>query len=153
MEWLVALLIVLFVTLLVGGAFAAAGARGPWPGVIWFFLVLFFATWAIGAWAQPVGPRAWGVHWLTFLVVALLIALLIAAATPRERYASRNRAPEELPLERDTATEPEAETRRDLPEREAQTAATATAVGVFFWIFLVAAATLLLLSLLFAPLT
>lgn len=151
MEWLVTLLIVLFVTLLVGGVFAAAGARGPWPAMIWFFLVLFIATWAIGAWVQPVGPRAWNVPWLTFLIIAILIALLIAAVTPSEREARGSRSAEELPVEEDPTVATEAERRRDLPERETEAAATATAVGVFFWIFLVVAGTILLLGLLFAP--
>lgn len=153
MEWFAMLLIVLVITLLVGGAFAAAGMRGPWPGVLWFLLVLFLATLTIGAWVEPVGPRAWDVPWLTFLVTALLIALLIAAATPRGRDPQRYRSPTELRLNRDPNPEDpnvvsDADQRQEVAEQESEAAAAATAVGIFFWFFLVLTGTILLLNLL-----
>lgn len=153
MEWVATLLIVLAVTLMVGGVFAAVGARGPWPSVLWFFLILFFATWAIGTWVQPVGPRVWEVPWLTFLIVALLVALLIAAATPSTREQGSYPSSEPLSLRGDTSEGAETKIRREQEraEQESAAAAAATAVGIFFWIFLVLAGTVLLLSLLFAP--
>ena len=107
MEWMIAFLVVLAIVLLVGGSFAAAGLRGPWSSLLWFFVFFFFATWAIGAWAQPVGPQTWGVNWLGFLIIAIFVGLLISAATPDYgyRYVEERR----LPREQSGAAPPEAE--------------------------------------------
>jgi hypothetical protein len=58
------------------------------PSKLFFLLlVLFFATWAGGIWLVPVGPRVWGVSWLSFLSVALVVGLFITGfahhAVPR----------------------------------------------------------------------
>jgi len=46
---------------------------------IWaFFLLLFFATWAGGMWMLPVGPPLWGVSWMSFVVVGVVVALIIS---------------------------------------------------------------------------
>lgn len=150
MEWLGALLIVFVVVLLVGGLFAAAGVRGPWSSLLWFFVFFFVATWAIGAWAQPVGPQAWGVNWLGFLVVAILVGLLIAAATPDYGYRRiedrrLTREPGVVPPDAETT---DAELGSQTPDT---TSAAATAVGAFFWIFILFALAVLLLSFFFQP--
>ncbi|XZE55618.1 hypothetical protein SH139x_001637 [Planctomycetaceae bacterium SH139] len=61
--------------------FFILGIRGPWQGTVWFFLVLFLGTMAIGVWAEPVGPRAWGVPQLGLIVTAIFVGLLIAITT------------------------------------------------------------------------
>jgi len=33
-------------------------------------------------WIVPFGPMMWGVHWLTFLFVGIIIALLLTALIP-----------------------------------------------------------------------
>ena len=148
MEWLATLFFVLIIVLLVGGLFAAGGARGPWPSMLWFFLLLFVGTLAMGVWVEPVGPQPWGAPILTFLVAAILIALLVAAATPREARAYRRT--KELPLERDTTPPHGVESGPNVPpEEESETVAAAAAVGVFFWVFLIVAGTILLMRLLF----
>jgi hypothetical protein len=64
---------------------------GPWPAAIWFFLLLFFGTWALGAWLQPIGPRVWGTYWVPYAIAAVGISLLLAAA------AALVRAPDDRP--------------------------------------------------------
>jgi hypothetical protein len=54
---------------------------GPWPAAVWFFLLLFFGTWALGAWLQPIGPTLWGTRWVPYVIAAVGISLLLAAAT------------------------------------------------------------------------
>ncbi|MGD2111096.1 MAG: hypothetical protein PVI86_17095 [Phycisphaerae bacterium] len=55
---------------------------GPFGGVVWFFLIVLFASWAGGVWIRPVGPTLWGVYWLPFVIVGLVVALLLAASAP-----------------------------------------------------------------------
>jgi hypothetical protein len=106
----VGLLVVFFFSLVLG-------RRGPWVraggmnGLLWFFLVVFLGAWAVGAWADPVGPLAWGVSWLPFLFGALVFALLLAAVPDRSTR----------PV---TAAGPEAEAD--------------VALGLFFWFLLLA---------------
>lgn len=141
MEWLVTALVALFVALLVGSAFSAGGARGPWPNMLWFFVVLFLGTLAIGVWANPIGPRAWDVPWLGFLVIAAFVGLLIAAATPDYRHGRRHT--KEMPLRRDTAYEPDPNSERPDPEEaEREAVGAAAAVSIFFWIFVIVAITI-----------
>jgi hypothetical protein len=54
---------------------------GPW-GIFWTFLVLFVATWAIGAWTGPVGPSIWNVYWLPYLIAAALLGGLFYLVVP-----------------------------------------------------------------------
>lgn len=76
------LLFTLLIALGVVGIFSVGFRRpGPW-GIVWFFLLVFLGAWAFGAWAEPVGPVAWGVAWTPILVAAVLIALIVAAIPP-----------------------------------------------------------------------
>lgn len=81
---------------------------GPWGGFFWFFLLLFFATWALAAWVTPVGPVAYGVAWVPVAVGGLLVAMILAAAGPPRAMES---SPGEGPSE----------------------AAVSVTVGVLFW--------------------
>lgn len=58
------------------------------------FLLLWLGIWAGGAWITPVGPVIWGVSWLPFLFIALIILLLVAAIAPPRRKQVETRAPE-----------------------------------------------------------
>lgn len=88
----------LLVALLVWAIFAFAFRRpGPFAGVWVAFFLIFLAAWIGGAWANPIGPAAYGVYWLPFLFFALLFALLLAAipsprrdVTVREVAAAEN---------------------------------------------------------------
>lgn len=94
---------------------------GPWGAFIWFFVVVFLGAWAVGVWARPVGPAAWGVAWVPILFGALIIALIIAAIAPQEPPRTRGAAAEE----------------REEREETAENAAVAGAVGAFFWVLLI----------------
>jgi hypothetical protein len=48
---------------------------------VWLFVILVFTMWAGGLWIGPAGPLIFGVAWLPFLVVGLVVALIVAAAT------------------------------------------------------------------------
>ncbi|MGK7312204.1 MAG: hypothetical protein ACN0LA_08165 [Candidatus Longimicrobiales bacterium M2_2A_002] len=103
------LLFALVIALIIVAIFSYGFRRpGPWGGFLWFFLLVFLGGWAIAAWAEPVGPVAWGVAWMPIFFAALLIALIVAAIPPIE---PRPAEPVEQP-------------------------APATGVGVFFWFLL-----------------
>ena len=106
-EFLTALL---FAVLFVAVFAIAFDRRGPWSGIGWFFLIVLLGAWAVGVWAEPVGPLLWGAAWVPILFGALFIALLVAAIPPTPTR----------PVE---VTEPE-------------TAGAAAAVGLFFWLLL-----------------
>jgi hypothetical protein len=91
---------------------------GPFGGVLWFFLIVLFASWAGGVWVRPAGPVLWGVYWVPFLTVGLLVALLLAASTPP-------RTPLRPPKSADEA------------EARAEAEVLAVTLSVFFWIMLV----------------
>ena len=108
------LLFALVLALLVVVLFSVGLRRpGPWDGFLWFFLVVFLGAWAVAVWVEPVGPVAYGVAWLPILAGAFLIALLLTAIPPAARGPV---APAE--------------------EREATRAM--GALGLFFWVFLLA---------------
>jgi uncharacterized membrane protein YgaE (UPF0421/DUF939 family) len=100
---------------------------GAGPAFIYLFMILLFAVWAGGAYMQPVGPMLWGVAWVSFIVIGLLISLVILALIPPKRPRTRR--------ERAEAAQAEA---------EAQAGAESLA-SAFFWMLLV----LLLLAVVF----
>ena len=53
-----------------------------WAEFLWFFLLVFLASWLGGVWVSPVGPRFWGTYWVPFLMTGFLFALLLAATAP-----------------------------------------------------------------------
>lgn len=114
------LLVALFFALLFTFIFAAGfRRRGPWASLVLFFVVIFLATWAGGIWLHPIGLPVWGVHWMAFLFVGLVISLVLAAAVP-----SRQEAPSIELVD---------------PEQErADRRAALGALGVFFWVLIIA---------------
>jgi len=73
----------ILIALLLTAIFAIGFRKQGWgTGLVFFFLILFLATWAGGLWVAPFGPIAWGVHWLSFLLVGVIIALLLTALIP-----------------------------------------------------------------------
>jgi thiol:disulfide interchange protein len=119
---------VLVIILVIGGVYLTFfGPEDPWPGALWYFLLLFFGTWAIGVWIQPVQPAAWGYFWIPYLIVAIALALLLAAVMPTPRSPSRTNVPSPRSTEiaEESATE---------------------ALAVFFWAFLVLAVLALIMN-------
>jgi len=84
------LVFVLFLALILTLIFAVGFRRQSWGGgLILFFLVLFLATWAGGVWITPFGPVWWGISWLPFIFVGLVIALLLTATMRPDRIRPR----------------------------------------------------------------
>lgn len=81
-EFLFALLVAIVITLIFPVGFRR---RVVWPGMFLFFMIIFLAAWAGGRWLAPIGPAAFGVFWLSFLVMGFFIALVIAAAAAPRR--------------------------------------------------------------------
>lgn len=122
MSWVIGLLFAFVVALLIAGLFAGTGHRyGAWPSVLWFFVLLWIAVWALAAWWKPVGwYPVWGVSWVPFVAVGIILAALFAAATETGARRWRGSATEAPP---------------DAPQRDA-VAVAGIALGVFFWIAL-----------------
>lgn len=59
--------------------FALISRKGPWRGILLFFLVIFFVGWSAQLWIIPFGPVWWGISWLTLLGTVLIFSLLIIA--------------------------------------------------------------------------
>jgi len=94
---------------------------GPVSGMLFIFLIIFMFTWAIGGWLTPVGPVNWGVYWLGYLFMAVLIMLLLGLMLPPIKPRSRMIKKSELD--------------EQVKERKVNEAFTAT-FGVFFWLLL-----------------
>lgn len=97
------------------------GANGA-PGWVFLFPLLFLLIWASGAWLTPVGMPVAGVYWLSFVIPAIFLALLLFALAHPSRPAKGN--------DKDV-----------LPGNAAEEAAagTALAFSIFFWALLIAA--------------
>lgn len=104
---------------------AATSARyRAWPTAMWFFILIFLGTWALGAWFEPVGYPVAGSYWVSFAMAAVLLTLFVAAVTAAsgEPRSGTSASP---------ATAP--------PEEEVPTAALGCLVNLFFWLFVLAA--------------
>jgi hypothetical protein len=111
------LLFVLLITLVLTAVFVV-GFRKQRTGhiIAMFFIILFLATWAVGLWIVPVGPKVLGVPWVSYLIAGLLLALLLTALVP-------------------LAKSPKA---RDESSKEAEEKTVAIAVfDLFFWILVI----------------
>jgi hypothetical protein len=113
---LVALVFALLLTILFAAGFRQ---KGPWASLVLFFLIIFLATWAGGIWVYPVGHPIRGINWMAFLFVGLVIALLLAAAVPSNKKTSSV----ELV---------------DPQEEKTHKKVAWGALGIFFWILIVA---------------
>jgi Ca2+/Na+ antiporter len=82
----------LTVALILSALFAlATKKRGIRKGLFWLFLILFLATWSGGVWVKPFGPVLWGVHWLSFLVVGAVVALILAVGQSKSEPKPQGR--------------------------------------------------------------
>lgn len=119
-EFFIAFAIAFVLSVIFGAAFRweRPGHPGLWHSIFFLFVIIFLATWAIGGWVAPVGPSVSGISWLSFLIIGLIVALILAAAVPPRRRRPRN-------IE---------ETKRQVEESiEAQ-----AMLGAFFWILFIA---------------
>lgn len=58
---------------------------GPFDGMLFLFLIIFMFTWGLGSWMTPIGPVVGGVSWLSYLIIAIVVMLLIGAMLPPSR--------------------------------------------------------------------
>lgn len=117
-------LIALSVSLLLSSVFALATRRGGRrTGLFWLFLIIFLATWAGGIWLRPFGPTLWGIHWLAFLSVGLILALILALSAPGKPPKGRHETLEML--------------ERIRKEKEMEKFAYIT-LNTFFWVVILA---------------
>lgn len=86
-ELCIAFVIAFILSIIFGAAFRweRPERRGLWPSVFFLFVIIFLVTWAIGGWVTPVGPSFGGIYWLSFLIVGIIAALILAAAIPPRR--------------------------------------------------------------------
>lgn len=112
-----------------------SGAEAIGGGALFFFLILFLATWAGGAWLATPGA-ARGAYWFPFVVVGLLVALVLAAVVPTGEERWRWRHPR---AGQATAAAMSA-------ERERAAADLVVGFGVFFWALLIGLALAVLVA-------
>lgn len=106
-----AFIIAMFLTLLFSSSFRQ---RGPWGGLLLFFLVIFLASWAAQLWISPVGPVIFGISWIPLVFVAVLFAIILLAAAATVPSPPKNQPGEITPAD-----------------------ASFMAIGTFFWFLLI----------------
>lgn len=117
-EFLISFILAVLLTGLYMLVTLGAGRR---TGLIWLFLTIFLATWAGGVWLKPFGPTLWGIHWLAFLLVGLVIVLFLVMVIPRKAPRGRQETLDML--------------ERIEQEKELEEVAYIT-LSIFFWILL-----------------
>ena len=118
--FLLELFAALTVAFVLSALFALATRKqGLRKGLFLLFLILFLATWAGGVWMKPFGPVLWGIHWLTFLLVGAVVALILAVAQSKSEPHGRQETIEML--------------ERMKQEREVEKAVWVT-LTIFFWV-------------------
>ena len=100
--YLVEVMTALAVAILLTAILAATlPARRLWRGWLLFFGVVLLSAWAGGVWLPPVGPSMFGIAWMPFLFVGLVVALLLAPSVRRRaREGDRSRdGADDVPVE------------------------------------------------------
>lgn len=99
--------------------------KGPGPanGLLFFMVIIFMFSWSIGAWLAPFGPVHWGVPWVGYLILTLIVMMLIGVIVPRSK-------PPKQKVEKRTLSDYE------LFEKEANAYPLGITFGMFFWIMI-----------------
>jgi hypothetical protein len=73
-DFLIALIIAMFFTMVlaVSGQKHRSGKK-----IVAIFLIILFTSWAGGVWISPIGPSFLGIYWISFFIIALIIALVM----------------------------------------------------------------------------
>lgn len=114
-----AVLIALAVALVLGLIlcyFVHRQGPGPMGGLVFYVVILFLGTWAAGIWLLPADGEPWDLTWIGFVIVGILLAIILAAASPRRRPTDRSS---------ESAFG---------PEEAGMTQAVAMTLGVFFYL-------------------
>jgi len=99
----------------------SGGRKSKRLGLLWVFLILVLAAWSGGVWMKPIGPAWYGIHWLGFLMVGLIVCLILIIANPGRPPRGREDTLELLESIKE--------------EREIEKATYLT-VSIFFWVLL-----------------
>lgn len=95
---------------------------GPFNGMLFLFLIIFMFTWGLGSWMTPIEPLYGEVSWLSYLLTAIVIMLLIGALLPPARTPRRGTPAEKLARE----------------EQDNASRAVGITFGFFFWFMVIA---------------
>lgn len=116
------LLFALFFASLLAYGFNRKGP-GPLDGMLFFLLIIFMFSWAIGGWLLPVGPVHNGVPWLGYLFLAFMTMLLLGVLLPPHKppYKAENEPVSDY----------------ELFEKNAAAIPFGITFGIFFWIAIV----------------
>lgn len=109
--------IVLIAIILAVAFFYGFRRRGPWGSLWAYILILIAGMLSFSIWTEPYGPVLWGIGWIDILIVGILLALLLAAASPAPNSTIPREGEQEiLPEEEDTYNK--------------------YAIGSFFWVLI-----------------
>lgn len=85
-----AIIAVIFITLAIGAIFFYGLKKtGPWGSLWTFLLVLFLGIFMAAIWIVPIGPIWYGAAWFDLFIIGILLALVLAAATPTSNEQRR----------------------------------------------------------------
>jgi len=83
-------LLAFIVAIVLSGIFAVVIRREDrLKNSLFFFLIIFLLTWAGGTWLRPFGPTVWGIHWLPFILVGVILVLFLAVSNPKKPPRNR----------------------------------------------------------------
>ncbi len=101
-RFLIEFLLALFFSAVFTIIFARGIRKHAWGiGFLILFLIVFLSTWAGGLWLDPFGPsNVRGIPWMTFLIVAAIVSLLLSALMPRNIQFQFKENPEESKSEK-----------------------------------------------------
>ena len=84
-------LLAFIVAIVLSGIFAVVIRREDrLKNSLFFFLIIFLLTWAGGTWLRPFGPTVWGIHWLPFILVGVILVLFLAVLNPNKPPMNRH---------------------------------------------------------------
>lgn len=78
---LFSILLAFFFAFLLSSGFKRRGP-GPFNGLVFITLIIFMFSWTLGSWMMPIGPSTWGISWVGYLLIAILIMFLLGALLP-----------------------------------------------------------------------
>jgi hypothetical protein len=112
----------LIISLAISGLFAlifglrhTQGNKGL-SSFLLLFVVVFLAAWAGGLWITPFGPAIQNVHWLPYLITAIMFGLLVIAVLRPQKSDSKVQ---------------EVIKEKDLAEKKSE-----SSMGAVLWIFI-----------------
>ncbi len=104
----VALITAFLLTLIFSRSFSS---KGPFGGLLLFFLIIFLSTWSGQLWVHPVTTPIWGIDWGLLIFTAIVFSVMMVALS----------GPVPTPTSNEAQVNQEA----------------GIAIGLFFWILII----------------